>query len=72
MRQRAGLTQDQLAARVGMDRSYISDVERGTALVSVDLFLQICRGARMPAGDILNQVEAELTKAGVAKATSRR
>jgi transcriptional regulator with XRE-family HTH domain len=60
-REKAGLTQQEVAARAGMDRSYISDVERGRASVSVDALLRICSALGVPAKRIIGQVETNLT-----------
>jgi len=58
-RLKAGLTQEQLAANAGMDRSYLSDVERGATSVSVDTFLRICRGMKVPASKVIAEINFE-------------
>jgi transcriptional regulator with XRE-family HTH domain len=60
-RRKAGLTQEQLSAGIGMDRSYVSDVERGAATVSLDCFIQICRGLGVPADKLMRQVDVQLS-----------
>jgi transcriptional regulator with XRE-family HTH domain len=59
-REAAGLTQEQLAARARMDRSYISDIERGGASLSVDKLIRICRALDIRASRIMDQIEAGL------------
>jgi transcriptional regulator with XRE-family HTH domain len=61
-RTKAGLTQEELAIRAGMDRSYISDIERGESSVSLDLFIQICGALEIPAGTLANRIEAQLKR----------
>jgi transcriptional regulator with XRE-family HTH domain len=59
-RERAGLTQQQLAASAGMDRSYLSDVERGAVSVSLERFLRIAKGIGIGAGNLAGKVEKEI------------
>lgn len=40
-RKKAGLTQQQLAERIGADKSYISRVERGLTIPTVPIFYRI-------------------------------
>jgi transcriptional regulator with XRE-family HTH domain len=47
-----------------MDRSYVSDVERGTASLSVDRLLRLCRALGLPAATIVARVEARLGDGG--------
>jgi transcriptional regulator with XRE-family HTH domain len=53
------LTQQRLASLAGMDRSYVSDVERGEAMVSLESFLRICRGIGISAAKIVTEIESE-------------
>jgi transcriptional regulator with XRE-family HTH domain len=59
-REAAGFTQEELAAKARMDRSYISDIERGSASLSLDRLFRLC--------DALNQSTSEL----VARVDRRR
>lgn len=72
-RDKAGLTQDQLAARAGMDRSYVSDVERGLVSLSVDRLLRLCQALDVPAASIAGRIERQLqaSKAQNARAPGR-
>ena len=56
-RDEAGLTQEELAARARMDRSYVSDVERGEASLSVDRLLRVCRALGVRAATIVERIE---------------
>jgi len=47
LRDRVGLTQEKLAFRAGMDRSYIGQVERGEVNVSIDNIAKIAKGLRV-------------------------
>ena len=61
-RDAAELTQDELAARSGMDRSYISDVERGEASLSVDRLLRLCRALGVAAATIAHRIESRMER----------
>jgi transcriptional regulator with XRE-family HTH domain len=63
-REAAGITQEELAGRARMDRSYVSDVERGMASLSVDRLLRLCRALALPAATIVARVEARLGDGG--------
>lgn len=56
-RQQAGWTQEKLAARAGMDRAYISEIERGKVSLSVDRLLRICKAMGVRAALIVDRVE---------------
>jgi transcriptional regulator with XRE-family HTH domain len=62
-REQAGLTQEMLAARTGMDRSYLSDVERGEASLSLHRFLKICAGVGMSGSKLLAKIEKAIAAA---------
>ena len=60
VREQARFTQEQLAAKAKMDRSYISDVERGVASLSVDRLLRLCRALGTPASLVIALIEKQL------------
>jgi transcriptional regulator with XRE-family HTH domain len=62
VRETAELTQEELAARAKMDRSYISDVERGEASLSVDRLLRICRALDVRAATVVERIEHQLQR----------
>jgi transcriptional regulator with XRE-family HTH domain len=62
-RESAGLTQEALAYRAGVDRSYISQLERGLKSPTVKMFLRICRALEISPSKIIAQIEnAPVTK----------
>ncbi|MGS0893618.1 helix-turn-helix domain-containing protein [Burkholderia stagnalis] len=46
LRKGAGLTQIQLAERLGIDQSYLSKIERGERYLDVLLYLDWCRACQ--------------------------
>ena len=61
-REAKGLTQVQLALRAGVDRSYLSEVERDRKNPTVDMFLRLCRAMEVPAADIIRKLDASRPK----------
>jgi transcriptional regulator with XRE-family HTH domain len=56
-REAAGLSQEELAHRSGLHRTYVSDVERGTRNLSLWTVKRLCDALGMPASRILAMVE---------------
>ena len=55
IRTEAGLT----AAKAKMDRSYVRDVERGSASPSVEVLFRLCHALGVRASAVLARVEGE-------------
>ena len=56
LRKTAGLSQIQLAERLGVGQSYISKIERGEAYVDVLVFIDWCQACGVKAGRTLDQL----------------
>jgi ribosome-binding protein aMBF1 (putative translation factor) len=56
LRQQHNLTQYQMATRFGMDRSYISDVERGRKSVSLQTLEILALGLKMSLSELLRDL----------------
>jgi transcriptional regulator with XRE-family HTH domain len=56
-RRAAGLTQEALAERAGIDRTYVSILERDLQSPTVDMLIRLCRALGVRASDVLAQVE---------------
>lgn len=56
-RQDLGMTQDELAFRSELHRTYISDVERGTWNVSLDTLLQLSKGLSISLSTLFSEAE---------------
>ena len=54
LRHTHGMTQIDLAVMLGMDRSYISEVERGKKGMSLVTLNIIARGFRVPLSDLVD------------------
>ena len=57
-RQAAGLSQEQLAFRANLDRSYISQLENGHKSPTVDVLFRLCEALGVKASEILARVES--------------
>jgi transcriptional regulator with XRE-family HTH domain len=47
-RKRAGLTQEGLAEKVGLNWKYIGEVERGEKIISIEALLRIAASVKVP------------------------
>jgi len=54
----AGLTQEQLALRANVDRSYLSEIERNVRHPTVQMLIKICRATNSSAAEIVRQLES--------------
>lgn len=61
-RRTAGMAQAEVARRSGVDRSYISDLERDLQTPSIHVLLRICRAMNVSAADIIREVERSEAK----------
>ncbi len=53
VRKSAGLTQAQLAKKVGMAQGEISRIESSATMISLDVLDRLCRALKCEPGDIL-------------------
>ena len=56
LRTSAGLSQEELAERAGLHRTYISSVERAQRNVSLENLFKIARGLKVNAQDLISPV----------------
>jgi transcriptional regulator with XRE-family HTH domain len=59
-RQGKGLSQEQLAAAAGLDRSFISMVERGIQSPNIVVLLKITEVLKVPAADLIAKTETAM------------
>ena len=59
-RERAGLKQSDLAARLGLPASYLSKVEKGTRRLDVIELIRIAKAMEVDPAEIVRELEAEL------------
>ncbi|MGF6545637.1 transcriptional regulator with XRE-family HTH domain [Paraburkholderia youngii] len=55
-------SQEQLAELAGLSRSYVSEVERGTVVASLDTIDKLARAFGLAAAELLAQQDARLQK----------
>lgn len=60
-RKEAGLTQVEVAKKTKIDRSFISDVERGVATPSLQTLFVLCKALRVAPSDVIRRVEKSAT-----------
>lgn len=53
----AGLSQEQLADKAGIDRTYVSLLERDERIPTVNVLIGVCRAMGVRASDVLAKVE---------------
>ena len=53
LRNETGLSQEDFAKKVDLDRTYISDIERGERNVSILNLFKIAKGLKKPASSLL-------------------
>ena len=53
----AGMSQERLSAAAKVDRTYISDLERGRKSRTVDMLLRLCRAMGVSAAEIIARDE---------------
>lgn len=56
-REKAGISQVELAAKLGRNQSYVSKSERGAQGIEVDELIDYCRAVGVKPGDVLNGLE---------------
>jgi DNA-binding XRE family transcriptional regulator len=60
-RGQAGITQEKLAEAAGLDAGYISLIERGHRMPTVDTIFRLCRGLKVLPSDLIGEVEKQDT-----------
>ena len=58
-RQKAGLTQEELSFRAGLDRTYISMLEHDKKSPTLDVIFRLCDALGVPASRLIARVERE-------------
>jgi transcriptional regulator with XRE-family HTH domain len=58
-RERAGLTQEQLAFQASLSRPYISQLERNLKSPTVDTLFRVCDALDVSAVELIKRVDAE-------------
>ncbi|WP_069384155.1 helix-turn-helix domain-containing protein [Halomonas caseinilytica] len=60
LRQEAGLSQEELANRAGLHRTYISSIECGQRNVSLDNIFALARALDVPASLLLEEKQGDI------------
>ena len=59
-REAVGLTQERLAFKAGVHRTYVSLLERGIKSPTIDVFFRICKSLGVSPSKIIARVERKL------------
>jgi transcriptional regulator with XRE-family HTH domain len=60
VRSAQGLSQEELGFKSGLDRTYISGIERGTRNPTLESLWRIARALNVPASDLIREAERNL------------
>lgn len=71
LRQKAGITQEELADKVGLSRGAITSIEQGKRKVTVEELLKFCEAFNCSYGDFLSSDETEKPTTGSDKKNVR-
>lgn len=57
LRTNAGITQEEVAARAGVSREYVSMLEAGKNTPTIDVFIRLCRAVGVSPADVITRLE---------------
>lgn len=63
LRKAAGLTQEELAFQVGLDRTYISLLEGGIKSPTLNTFFRLCKALNQQPEEVIAQVHKRIVQA---------
>lgn len=64
LRREAGITQEKLAEIAEIERGYVSLIERGLRMPTVDTVFRLCRGLDCRPSELIQAVETQVGKKG--------
>lgn len=59
-RQRMGISQEELAHRAGVDRTFVSRLERGVRQPTITTLIQLAKALDVTAAELVGEIESEL------------
>ncbi len=59
-RQRVGISQEELAHRAGVDRTFVSRLERGIRQPTITTLIQLANALEMSAAELVGEIERKL------------
>jgi len=59
LREKSGLSQEQLAAQAGVHRTYVSLLERGKKSPTLDVLFRICRALDIAPSKVIARIESQ-------------
>jgi len=58
----ASVTQEKLAEIAGLERGYISLMERGLRMPTVDTIFRLCQGLKVSPSELIREIEKQVDK----------
>ena len=71
-REESGLTQEALAHAAGVDRSYLSELERDLKSPTVEFLLNLCAAMGVSAGSLIAELESTQKRHKTAKRPAKK
>jgi transcriptional regulator with XRE-family HTH domain len=62
LRLKAGITQEEVAARAGVSREYVSMLEAGKNTPTIDVFIRLCQAVEASPADVITRLEKATRK----------
>jgi len=59
-RQQLGISQEELAYRADIDRTFVSRLERGVRQPTITTLIQLARALNVPAAELVGEIEASI------------
>jgi transcriptional regulator with XRE-family HTH domain len=63
-REEKGISQEELAARAGIHRTYVSSIERSKVRLGLDIAKKVAAGLGLPLSDLIAEAEGKKSRGG--------
>jgi transcriptional regulator with XRE-family HTH domain len=60
LRRKAGMTQEEVAAKARLTREYISELERGKYTPTIDVFIRLCRAVDASPAEVVMVIDKQM------------
>lgn len=66
LRHKAGLTQEEVAAKAGVSRQYVSMLEAGKYMPTIEIFIRLAHAVGISPAEFITRIDRSMKKRGVA------